>query len=276
VDQVVLPFTVVDRKGRIGNGLEQSQFRVYEDGKQQQLRFFSHRDVPVTVGLVIDNSGSMGPKRPDTVLAALHFVRLSNPDDEMFVVNFNEHVSLGLPESEQFTSNAQDLRDALLSHPCAGKTALFDAIVTGLEHLQQGSRDKKALIVVSDGGDNASRHSFRDVLDLAQKSNVIIYTVGLFDEADMDQHPDILKKLAHATGGEVFLPDRSSQIAGVCGRIAHDLRNQYTLAYTPANDRHDGHYRRVEVVVFENGHKLNARTRPGYFAPGSGSGRASR
>ncbi len=275
VEQVVLPVTVLDGKGRHVTGLGREQFRVLEDGKPQEIRFFSQKDVPVSVGLVLDSSGSMRPKRMETVLAALHFIRLSNPADEMFVVNFNENVRFGLPETEPFTSDHNDLRQALLSEKCAGKTALFDAIAAGLDHLRQASQQKKALIVVSDGGDNASHRSFREVLDLAQKSNVLIYTIGLSDPGDSDQRPDVLKKLAHTTGGEVFLPEKVSELQGICERVAQDLRSQYTIAYNPSNNQHDGRYHRIAVVAEENGRKLNARTRAGYWAPGDG-GRASR
>lgn len=268
VNQVVLPVTVVDHKGRLVIGLGADQFRVYQDGRPQQIRYFSQRDIPVSVGLVIDHSVSMTPKQADTVEAALRFVRLSNPGDEAFVVNFNENVSFGL--SEAFSSNSQELREALLNRPCMGRTALYDAVIAALEHVAKGTRDKKALIVVSDGGDNASRHSLQDALEQAQRSGVLIYTVGLFDEAGVDQRPGVLKKLARLTGGEVFLPSSSEDLASICSQIARDLRNQYTLAYTP--DGADGRYHRIQVIAVNQGRKLAARTRAGYWAPAEAGG----
>jgi len=269
VDHVVLPVTVVDRKGEFVAGLKQDSFKVYENGKPQQIVFFSQRDIAVTIGLVVDNSGSMTQKRPDTVLAALNFVRLSNPGDELFTVSFNENVSFGLPKNEPFTSDAARLRDSLLANPTTGRTALYDALTAGLEHLAQGSRDKKALILVSDGGDNASRHLFEDVLARAERSNVLIYAIGIFDRSNDDRNPGVLKKLARQTGGECYLPERTSELPGVCAHIAKELRSQYTLAYSPPSGAHDGGYRRIQVTASapDRG-KLSVRTRPGYFAPG--------
>jgi VWFA-related protein len=222
----------------------------------------------VTIGIVVDSSGSMKEMRNDTVVAALHFVRLSNPDDEVFVVNFNENISFGLPEGEPFTTNAAQLRDALLSHPCTGKTALYDALAAALERLSQGSRDKKALILVSDGGDNASGRSFQAVLEMAQKSNAIVYPIGLFNESDHDRNPGVLKKLARATGGEAYLPREAKELGGIAEHIAKDLRKQYTLAYVPSIEAAGGVYRRIQVTAAAQGHsRLTVRTRPGYFAP---------
>lgn len=268
VENVVLPVTVVDHKGEFIQNLSERDFKVYEDGRPQRISYFSHRDIPVTVGIVVDSSGSMRSKRSDTVLAALHFVRLSNPDDQVFVVNFNEHVSFGLPENEPFTDNTNQLRDALLSRPCTGETALYDAVAAALQRLLQGSRDKKALILVSDGGDNASERSFQDVLQMAQQSNAIVYTIGLFDEGDPDRNPGMLKKLARATGGEAYLPNETKELRPIAEHIARDLRNQYTLVYVPSSHEHDGVYHRIQVTAAAPGHsgKLFVRTRTGYYA----------
>ncbi len=268
VDRVVLPVTVVDGKGENVSGLGKQNFIVYEDGKPREIRYFSSQDIPVTVGLVIDSSSSMGPKRNDTILAALHFIHLSNPDDEVFVVNFNEKVSLGLTDDTPFTSDPVKLRDALIQTKPAGKTALYDAVAKGIEELARGNRDKKALIVVSDGGDNASAHTAEQVLDMARKSNAIIYTIGLFDEADQDKNPGVLRKLAHSTGGELFLPDKPSEIQPICAHIARDLRNQYTIGFEPSDGAQNGAYHRVRVVASAPGKgKLVARTRPGFYSP---------
>lgn len=268
VRNVVLPITVVDRKGEFVDGLTRENFKVFDDGKPQEIRYFSHADVPLTIGLIVDSSGSMCPKRSDTVLAALHFVRVSNPRDEMFVINFNEHVQTGLPPGQAFSNDIASLRMALLNKPCAGQTAMYDALAAALDRLASGSRDRKALILVSDGGDNASRHSFQQVLDAALKSNAVIYTIGLFDPDDPDRNPGILKKLARTTGGEAYLPEKTSQLSEIADHIAKDLRNQYTVAYIPSNPA-GSNYHKVQVFTTAPGRpRLSARTRPGYFAPG--------
>ena len=268
VRNVVLPITVVDHKGEFVDGLTRENFKVYDDGKPQEIRYFSHADIPLTIGLVVDSSGSMCPKRSDTVLAALHFVRLSNPRDEMFVINFNERVQAGLPPGEAFAGDIPELRAALLNKPCAGKTAMYDALADALDHLSSGSRDKKALVLVSDGGDNASRRSFEEVLNAALKSNAVIYTIGLFDPGDPDRNPGVLRKLAKATGGEAYLPEKRSQLADIATHIAKDLRNQYTVAYAPSNPA-QSEYHKVQVIATVPGRsRLSARTRPGYFATG--------
>ena len=159
VDVVVLHATAQDRKNILVSGLDKDDFQVYEDGVLQRIKYFSHEDIPVTVGLVVDNSGSMGPKRPDVVAAALAFARSSNPQDQMFVVDFNEKVTFGLPDSVPFTDQVTELEVALSRIAATGETALYDAVAAALEHLKKGNRDKKVLIVISDGGDNASKHS---------------------------------------------------------------------------------------------------------------------
>ena len=265
---VVLHATAEDRKGILVSGLDQDSFQVYEDGTLQQIKHFSHEDVPVTVGLVIDNSGSMKRKRADVIAAALAFARSSNPQDQMFVVDFNEHVRFALPASTPFTDQVSVLEVALSTTITNGQTALYDAVAAALEHLNKGNRDKKMLIVISDGGDNASKHTLAQIMAMAQHSDTIIYTIGLFDEADEDRNPRVLKQLAHDTGGDVFLPESLKEVGPICERIARDIRNQYTIAYAPANKKQDGTYRAIEVKASAPGHRrLLIRTRAGYRAP---------
>jgi Ca-activated chloride channel homolog len=269
VERVVLGVSVRDREGRFVAGLERNNFLVLEDGRPQQIRFFSNEDSPITLGLVIDNSGSMGPKRTETNAAALELVNLSNPSDEVFVIHFNENVSIGLPEGTAFASDHAKLRRALSDARPAGKTALYDAVAAGLQQLAQGTFERKALVLVSDGGDNSSRSTLKDVLNLASRSQAFIYTIGIYDEDDMDRNPDVLKKLARLSGGEVFLPSRLSEMNYIARSIAAELRNQYTIGYAPADTRQGGRYRSIRVVVNapELG-KLRVRARPGYLAPG--------
>lgn len=265
---VVLHATVETSKGIPVSGLTEDNFQVYEDGVLQQIKNFSHEDIPVTVGLVIDNSGSMRTKRSQVIAAALAFARSSNPLDQMFVVNFNEHVSFGLPDDTPFTDHLPELELALARIETDGETALYDAVAAALEHLNKGDRDKKVLIVISDGGDNASRHSLAQITTMARQPGSIIYTIGLFDESDEDRNPKVLKQLAHETGGEVFLPQSIKEVVPICERIAHDIRNQYTIAYVPMNKKQDGAYRAIQVKAIAQGHgALLVRTRAGYFAP---------
>jgi len=268
VDMVVLRATAQDHKNILVSGLDKDNFQVYEDGVLQPIKYFSHEDIAVTVGLVIDNSGSMGPKRADVIAAALAFARSSNPKDQMFVVNFNEKVSFGLPDNTPFTDQVAQLEVALSSIRARGETALYDAVAVALEHLNKGKRDKKVLIVMSDGGDNASKHKLADIVALAGHPDAIIYTIGIFDDQDADRNPGVLKRLAKDTGGEAFLPASLKDIAPICERIAHDIRNQYTIAYVPTNRNRDGSYRVVQVKASAPGRgRLSVRTRTGYFAP---------
>ncbi|MGA3080419.1 MAG: VWA domain-containing protein [Terracidiphilus sp.] len=264
-DLVVLTATVVDRNNALVSGLDKEDFQVYEDGVLQHVKTFSHEDLPVTAGLVIDNSGSMSPKRADVIAAALLFARSSNPHDQMFVVNFNERVSYGLPANMQFTDRRDQLEQGLNAIDTIGETALYDAMAASLDHLQQGKWDKKVLIVISDGGDNASRHTLAQVIEMAKRSAAIIYAIGIFDEPDGDQNPGVLKRFAKETGGEAFFPESSKEVATICEKIARDIRNQYTLAYVPTISKQGNGYRILDVRVSAPGHgRLSVRTRAGY------------
>lgn len=268
VDLVVLHATVRDREGMPVAGLGRKDFEVYEDGVLQQIDSFNHADIPVTVGLVIDNSGSMRPKRLEAIAAALAFARASNTKDQLFVVKFNEYVSFGLPANTPFTGNGAQLEAALSRFAAAGMTALYDAVAAALDHLKKGKRDKQVLIVISDGADNASRHNLARILTLARQSEAIIYTIGLYDRDDPDRNPGSLKKLAKATGGEAFLPGSVKDVVPVCEQIARDIRSQYTLTYVPTNIKYDGKYRDIRVKAEASGRgRLFVRTRAGYYAP---------
>jgi Ca-activated chloride channel homolog len=268
VDMVVLPASVRNRKGILVSGLSKDDFQVYEDGVLQQIKYFSHEDIPVTVGLVVDNSGSMRPKRPEVIAAALAFAASSNPEDQMFAVSFNENVMFGLPADTPFTDKGAQLEVALSRIAADGRTALYDAVAAALEHLKKGNRDKKVLIVVSDGGDNASHHTLAQVMTMAGQPGAIIYTIGLFDEDDPDQNPHVLKQLAKTTGGEAFLPGSVKEVVPICKQIARDIRNQYTIVYIPTNSKQDGTYRHVQVKAgAQDRERLLVRTRDGYYAP---------
>ena len=268
VGMVVLHATVRTRAGAPVSGLAARDFQIDEDGALQQIRYFGQDDVPVTAGLVIDNSGSMGPKRSEVIAAAVAFAQLSNPQDQLFVVNFNEHVWFGLPPGMLFTSQAASLESALSRTIADGETALYDAVAVALAHLKQGDRDKKVLIVISDGGDDASRLTRAQTLALAKHSDAIIYALGIYDQDDPDQNADVLKDLAEASGGEAFFPHSVEDALPICEQIARDIRTQYTIAYVPTNRKRDGTYRTIRVKAAAPGRgRLSVQTRAGYFAP---------
>ena len=270
---MVLPVSVNDRKGNFVPGLTQDDFRVFENGQPQTISHFDHNDVPVTAGLVIDSSGSMGPKRGEVAQAAKDFLTSSNPRDEFFVVNFNERVSFGLPPLTPFTNDVGQLQQGVLSGPSSGMTALYDATSLALGHLSMGTNDKKALIIISDGGDNASHENFRQLSDSAQHASAIIYTIGIISEAESDVSPTVLRSLAAATGGEPYFPKSAGELPAICQQIARDLREQYTIAYIPEDRSHDGTYRKIRVTVHAPGRGgLAVRTRAGYFAPSAAAG----
>ena len=268
VDRVVLPVTVVRRGDKVVANLTKESFRVFEDGRPQEIRGFFYRDIPLTVGLVMDSSSSMAPKRSTAILAALHFLQLSNPQDEAFVVDFNEKVRFGLPQSAPFSANPEELRAALMGLPCQGRTALYDAVVAAAEHLSRGTREKKALIVVSDGGDNASRHRLEETIEAVERSNAIVFAIGVFDPDDEDRNPKVLKQLARPTGGEAFFPQDPRELPGILAHIAQVLRSQYTITFAPASNAEDGGFHRVQVIATEPGgtRRLPLRTRAGYYA----------
>ena len=266
VNLVVLPVTVRDRNGRFVSGLNVSNFQVYEDGKLQKVTLFRDEDVPVTVGLVVDHSGSMAAKQLEMIEGAQAFVQASNPQDREFVVNFNSTVSFPLPENVAFTSDPDVLRAALSTASASGKTALYDALAAAMEHFQKGEADKRVLLLISDGGDNASKNNFSQVFQIAQTANVMIYAIGLFDQNSTDQNPKVLKKLAEETGGQAYFPTSLAQIVSVCREIAAEIRHQYTLGYSPADSGPSG-YRKIRVSVTAPGRgKLSVRTRTGYFS----------
>lgn len=268
VDLVVLHATVQDRKRLVVSGLGKEEFQVYEDGVLQQIDSFSHEDIPVTIGLIIDNSGSMRPKRAEVIAAALAFAHSSNSKDQFFLVNFNEKVSFGLPANLPFTDHRAELEVALSKIVTAGMTALYDAVASALNHLKKGNRDKQALIIISDGADNASLHSLAQIMTLAKESEAIIYAIGLYEKDDPDRNTRSLKQLAAATGGAAYFPASVQDVLPLCEKIAHDIRNQYTISYTPTNTKYDGKYRAVEVKALGPGReRLMVRTRAGYFAP---------
>jgi len=266
VGLVVLPVKVTNRAGDVVTGLTAGDFKVFESGRPQQITLFEPEDIPVTVGLVVDNSGSMRHKRPGVIAASIAFLESSNPHDQMFVVNFNQNVSLGLPASVPFTDDAKQLRAALTKVWPAGNTALYDAVAAGLKHLNRGTAERKALIVVTDGGDNASQVKFRDLLKMAEGSNAIIYAIGLVDQNFVEENPRALEQLAKVTGGQAYFPTSLNEVSQDTERIARDIRQQYTIGYVPSFPTATGRFRPIKVTVkAASAGKLQVRTRAGYL-----------
>jgi Ca-activated chloride channel family protein len=268
VSLVDLPVSVTDSHGNFVSGLSRENFQVYEDKHAQKIANFADEDIPTTVGLIVDHSGSMLTKLPQVSAAVGAFARSSNPKDEMFVVNFNDIVSLELPAATPFTSDIRTLENAVLGVSAQGRTALNDAIIVALDQLRSAHRERLALIIVSDGGDNASKHKFAEVLAEARRSKAIIYSIGIFSPNEAEQNPGTLEKLAKATGGQTFFPNSVSEVTSICTQIAHDIREQYTLGYIPSSAEMAGSYRKIDVkVVAANRANLHVRTRAGYVVP---------
>ena len=267
-DLVVFNVTVTDNKGRLVAGLKAGDFQVREDNRLESIRSFSAEDGPASIGLIIDNSGSMRDKHADVARAALGFVSASNPEDETFVVTFNEKVFLGLPPSIPFTSDLNQIHSALIRNPPNGMTALYDAIAAGTEHLKYGSRDHKALVVLSDGGDNASRRRLEDVQQIVRQSSTTIFTIGIYDDTDLDRNPRVLRRIAESSGGKAFFPASLRDMDRVWGDIAVRIRSQYTIGYHSSNPSHDGRFRTVKITASRgNTGNLSVSTRPGYPGP---------
>ena len=278
VNLVVLHTTVLDDRGRFADGLKQDNFRVLEDKVEQKLSIFKREDIPVSMGLVIDNSGSMRDKRPRVNAAALTLVEASNPQDEAFVVNFNDDFYLDL--DKDFTNSIPELKEALERIDSRGSTALYDAIIGSLDHVKKGAKDKKVLLVVTDGEDNTSHNSLEKTLREIQKTDTVVYTIGLLSEEskkNAKRAKRALEQIALASGGLAFFPENVGDVHDICQQVAHDIRNQYTLAYYPTNTKRDGTFRTVQVEVIppRGRGKLVARTRNGYYAPGSPAGATS-
>jgi Ca-activated chloride channel homolog len=260
---VVLSVTVVDRRSGYVAGLGRDAFTVYEDGTPQQVSFFGDADIPVTAGLVIDTSISMRRRRDAIVAAGSSFVDSSHPEDELFTVHFNERVWPGLPAGQLFTSDREVLRTALAQMAPRGRTALFDGLQLALNRLAQGQCQKKVLIVVSDGGDNASTATFEEVLATALRMDAVIYTVTIRDQYETEDRPDVLRRLASVTGGEAFFLRNVSDISRTFQRIARDIRNGYMIGYVPPSPGAGYHAIRV-VVQPPDRRKVAVRARSGY------------
>jgi Ca-activated chloride channel family protein len=262
---VVLHASVVDRNGHLVTNLPQSAFHVFENGIEQRLKVFRREDVPVSMGLLIDSSGSMRDKRAKVQAAALQLVKASNPNDEVFVVNFNDEAYLDTP----FTNDLKKMEEGLSRIDSRGGTAMRDAISMSIDYTKEkAKKDKKVLVVVTDGNDNTSTITLEKLVQKCQQSEVLVYCIGLLSEEDRREAKKAkraLDAITEATGGAPFYPKDVSEVERISLQVAHDIRNQYTLAYSPSEQALDGTFRRINVTVNGPNHPV-VRTRTGYYA----------
>jgi Ca-activated chloride channel family protein len=266
VNEVTLSATVLDARRHLVTNLAPTNFAVYEDNQPQTITSFKREDIPVSIGIVVDNSGSMRTKRAAVTKAVLNLIQASNPQDEVFVVNFNDDPYL----DQDFTNKIAPLHEALDRVDSRGGTALYDAVIASADHLAKGAKkEKKVLLVVTDGVDNESRESLESAIRKVQDDNgPTIYTIGILgDEPGIKRAKRALQSLSDQTGGVAFFPKDLMEVDEISQEVARDIRNQYSLTYRPSNPRSNGGYRKVKVEARAPGYKdLQVRTRDGYFA----------
>jgi len=265
-DEVTLQATVVDQKHHLVTSLASSNFEIYEDGQVQQITSFRREDIPVSIGIVVDNSGSMLTKRAAVTKAVVNLVQASNPGDEVFIVNFNDEPYL----DQDFTNKVDLMKEALDRVDARGSTALYDAVIASADHLAKGARrEKKVLLVVTDGEDNASRESLEQAVRTVQNDKgPTIYCIGILNKEGRKRSAKrALEQLSVQTGGVAFFPESVDEVDEISREVARDIRNQYTITYKPSNPRANGGYRTVKVVAHAPGlHELEVHTRTGYYA----------
>jgi Ca-activated chloride channel family protein len=265
---VVVHASVLDKNGKLITNLPQSAFKVMENGVEQPIKIFRREDIPVSMGIILDNSGSMRDKKNKVAAAALDLVRASNPQDEVFIVNFNDDAYLDQP----FTNNVSKLEEALDRMETKGGTAMRDAISMSMDYVKdKAKKDKKVLVVVTDGNDNTSNLNLEDLVRKAQQSDVLIYAIGILSEEEPREAKKAkraLHDLAMASGGMDYYPKNIEDVQEITPEVAHEIRNQYTIAYTPLNTDLDGTFRKITVTVNASG-RPTVRTRNGYYATAS-------
>ena len=266
VEEVVLHATVIDDKQHIVTSLDKGDFAVYEDGHPQTITSFRREDIPVAMGIVVDNSGSMREKRQKVNAAALNLVRASNPNDEVFIVNFNDEYYL----DQDFTSNINKLKEGLEKIEARGGTALYDAVVASADHLKKDAKlEKKVILVVTDGEDNESAETLEQaVRRLQADGGPTVYTIGILEKEEHPKHAKrALQIMSERTGGIAFFPQTTDEVDAISRAVAHDIRTQYTIGYKPTTPKNQGGYRQVKVDAHSHSFgKLTVRTKSGYYA----------
>lgn len=270
-DMTLVNVSVLDPLGRIVTGLRQENFRAFEEGTEQEIVYFASDDVPVSIGVIFDMSGSMADKIQKSRNAAVQFFRTANPDDEFFLVDFNDQAQLITP----FTSDVDQLQNQLMYTAAHGMTALYDGVYLGLSQMRSAHHERKALLILSDGGDNHSRYTETDIRRFVQESDVQVYAIGLFEPnggpTPEEQHgPALLSDLTQMTGGRLFVVQNLSELPDIATKISMELRNQYVLGYIPSNRAHDGKWRKIKVRVRppRGLPPLTVYARTGYYGPG--------
>lgn len=276
VDLVLMYVTVVDANGKFVSGLKEGEFKVFEDGVRQQINSFSQEDVPVSMGILIDLSLSMRKKIDQVNKAALAFIRASNPQDQVFLIGFNENAEL----LQDFTSDIDEISDSLDNAGVMGSTAIYDAIYLGVQKAHTGTKAKKAIVVITDGEDRESFYSLQELLSKVQESDVQVFCVGFLNEIPKkglfggwsksipEKARDALLKISEETGGKAFFPAASADLHNIVAEIATELRSQYAIGYYSTNTARDGTFRRVKVEVAGAAKaRHQVRYRRGYFAP---------
>jgi Ca-activated chloride channel homolog len=271
VDLALVNVTVTDPYNRLVTGLEQENFRMFEDSQEQEITHFSAEDVPVSIGVILDLSGSMANKIDKSRMAALQFFKTANPQDEFFVVSFNEYAELSSP----FTTSVEDIETHLLFTAARGRTALLDGLYLGLSQMRGARNQKKALLLISDGGDNHSRYSEHDIRSFVREADTQIYAIGLYDAAgaratvEEINGPALLTEITDVSGGRTFTVANLNDLPDVAIKIGMELRNQYVLGYRPANHARDGKWRKIKVKLRppKGLPPLNVYAKSGYYSP---------
>jgi Ca-activated chloride channel homolog len=269
VDLVLVPVTITDPMNRLVTGLEKDNFLLTDNGQLQQIRHFSSEDAPISLGVIFDVSGSMADKIDKSRQAVVEFFRTANPQDEFFLITFSEQPELLV----DFTSSVEDIQSKLVYAIPKGRTALLDAIYLGMSRMRQAKYERKALLIISDGGDNHSRYTESEIKSMVREADVQIYGIGLFDglgrTPEEREGPALLNDVTDATGGRTFVIQSPSELADVATKIGIELRNQYVLGYRPTNPAHDGKWRKIKVKL--NPPKglppLHVYAKTGYYAP---------
>jgi len=269
---VLIPVTVTDPLNRFVTGLDKENFRVFEDKSEQKVAQFSSEDAPLSVGIVFDCSGSMGPKLEKSRRAVAQFFKTANPQDEFFLVQFNDRPEL----VNGFTTSLEEIQNRLTFTQSKGRTALLDAIYLALHQMKKAKNPRKALLIISDGGDNSSRYTESEIKNLVREADVQIYAIGIFEAmsargrtAEELNGPGLLSDIAEQTGGRHFPVENLNELPDIAAKIGIELRNQYILGYSPTNQERDGKYRRVQVKLVQPRGlpPLRAFWRLGYYAP---------
>jgi Ca-activated chloride channel family protein len=260
---VLLDVSVKNNEGRLVPGLTRENFSVFEGGRPRKITVFDAADRPVTLGILVDQSRSMTPKRESVLTAALSLVEASNPEDEVFILHFNDRVTPGLPSGVSFSGDLPQLRAGLSRGVPEGKTALHDAVVAGFEHMRLSRQDRKTLVLITDGGDTASAHTRRETIAMAERGTATIYAIGLYQLDDPDRDPGLLRQLAGIGGGEAFFPNNPSELAPLARKIAAEIRSRYTIGYLPA-EAPTNTVRHIRVKAVSGQDRLRVRTRGSY------------